>query len=255
MKKMIILACIGMIMTQFPTLVSGQNGESGNGSNLTIGADVVSRYIWRGLNLGGSSPHVQPFIEYEFGESGLAVGAWGSYSLGLGLAGTEADLYVSYTPVDWLNLTISDYFFPADVPFERNDYFNYKKDETGHTFEAMVTLGGTESLPFYGTFAMNIYGADGVNEKGENYNAKYIELGYNTGFGLYDMSAFVGLAPDNPKTDQGGEGWYGESSGIINLGLTVSTTRKLADLSLPVFSSIIFNPEAGNFYLVLGLSF
>jgi hypothetical protein len=255
MKKMMIVACFGMFFNLASYDAISQDDESTSGSNLTIGTDLVSRYVWRGLNLGGSSPHIQPFVEYAFGESGLAVGAWGSYSLGLGMAGTEADLYISYSPVDWLGLTISDYFFPTDAPFERNDYFNYKKNETGHTFEAMITLGGTESFPLYSTFAINFYGADGVNEKGENYNAKYIELGYNKSINDFDMSAFIGVAPDDPKTDQGGEGWYGDSAGIINLGLTVSTTRKLADYSLPVFSSLIFNPEAGNFYIVVGLSF
>lgn len=252
-KKMIILACISMLYSLTPDTVFGQNGEKS--SNLSIGADVVSRYVWRGLNLGGSSPHIQPFIEYEFGETGLAIGAWGSYSVGFGMAGTEADLYLSYTPVDWLNITISDYFFPADMPFERNDYFNYKRDETGHTFEAMITLGGTESFPLYATFAMNIYGADGINDQGENYNAKYIELGYNTTLGDGDITAFLGIAPDDPKTDRGGEGWYGDNAGIINVGATYSRTSKIGNFELPVFSSLIFNPEAGNIYIVLGVSF
>jgi len=250
-KRIITLVCFGIICTLVPINAIGQGAEK----NPTFGADVVSRYIWRGLNLGSASPHIQPFMEYSFGESGLAIGGWASYSIGLGLAGTEADLYLTYAPVDWLSLTVSDYFFPADGAFERNDYFNYKKDETGHTFEAMVTLGGTESFPLYGTFAMNFYGEDGLNEKGERYNAKYIELGYNKSIGANDYSVFMGLAPDNPKTDLGGVGWYGDAAGIINLGLTVSTTRKVAEFTLPVFSSIIFNPEAGNFYLVLGISF
>jgi hypothetical protein len=252
-KKMIIMACLGMMFHLTPITTYGQ--ESENNSNLTIGADIVSRYVWRGLNLGGSSPHVQPFIEYAFGQSGLAIGAWGSYSLGFGMAGTEADLYLSYTPADWLNITVSDYFFPSDVSFERNDYFNYKKDETGHTFEAMVTLGGTDNFPLYATFAMNFYGADGINDQGENYNAKYIELGYNTSIGDMDAGFFIGLAPDDPKTDQGGEGWYGDSAGIINLGLSLAKTYTVADISLPVFSSLIFNPEAGNIFIVFGLSF
>jgi hypothetical protein len=252
-KQMIIIACLSMYSFLTPTATNGQN--NGNSSNFNFGADVVSRYVWRGLNLGGSSPHVQPYIEYEFGQTGLAIGAWGSYSLGFGIAGTEADLYLSYSPSDWFNLTISDYFFPKDVAFERNNYFNYKKDETAHTYEAMITLGGTESFPLYTSFAMNFYGADGINEKGENYNAKYIELGYNTNVGNTDLGMFLGIAPDNPKTDQGGEGWYGDSSGIINLGMNLSKNISIVNHEIPVFSAVIFNPEAGNFFLLFGLSF
>ncbi len=252
-QTMMILTCSCMSFFLVPFTANGQNNDSS--SNLSFGADVVSRYVWRGLNLGGSSPHVQPYIEYEFGQTGLSVGAWGSYSLGFGVAGTEADLYLSYSPTDWLNLTISDYFFPNDVAFERNNYFNYKKGETTHTFEAMITLGGTENFPLYTTFAMNFYGADGINEKGESYNAKYIELGYTTNISDTDLNLFIGMAPDNPKTDMGGEGWYGDSAGIINFGFSLAKNYQIGNITLPAFSSVIFNPEAGNFYLVVGLSF
>ncbi len=253
MKRNLLLLTGICLMSFFPSsiLPAQDNGSS----NFSMGADVVNRYVWRGLNLGGSSPHVQPYMEYAFGESGLAIGAWGSYSLGLGLAGTEADLYISYTPVDWLNVTLNDYFFPVDEPFERNDYFNYKEDETGHTFEAMLTLGGTESIPVYATFAMNIFGDDGVNELGEKYNAKYLELGYNGAFSDFEYSTFVGFALDDPNTDAGGEGWYGDSAGLINLGVTFAKEYTIAEKSLPVFTSLIFNPEAGNIYLVFGVSF
>lgn len=251
-NKTMRMVCAFLIIGATTPPVIGQEGAP---ANFSMGADMVSRYVWRGINLGGSSPAIQPFMEYSFGETGLTVGAWASYSVGLGLAGTEADLFVSYSPVDWLELTITDYFFPTDDPFERNDYFNYDPDETGHTLEAMVTLGGSDDLPFYATFAMNLFGADGVNEKGDNYNAKYIEVGYNGSYREYDFSVFAGFAPDNPNTDEGGEGWYGENPGLINLGITFSKDVKFANTSLPVFSSLIFNPEAGNMYVVIGISF
>jgi len=230
-----------------------QDNEEGS-SNFSFGADLVSRYVWRGLNLGGSSPHIQPFVEYSFGNSGLVIGAWGSYSLSLN-AGAEADLYISYSPTDWLNFTVTDYFFPADQPSERNDYFNYKSDETGHTIEAMITVGGFESLPLYATFAMNLYGRDGTDENGDNYFAKYLELGYSGSTGLVAYSVFAGAALDDPKTELGGSGWYGEKAGLINLGLSLSREFSIAGKAFPVSSSLIFNPEAGNAFIVVGVSF
>jgi hypothetical protein len=253
MKRIILLAagvCL-MFMTPSSHIHAQENGNS----NFSIGADLVSRYVWRGLNLGGATPHIQPFMEYSFGETGLAIGAWGSYGLGVGYAGAEADLYLSYSPVDWLNFTVTDYFFPSDEPFEANDYFNYNSDETGHTIEAMITLGGFESFPLYATFAMNLYGQDGINAEGEKYNAKYLELGYTGAFNEYEFAAFAGLALDNPNTDEGGSGWYGDSAGLINLGITMSKEYKIFEKNLPVSSSLIFNPEAGNIYLVFGISF
>jgi hypothetical protein len=251
MKKSTI--SILLIMVFFP-LVSQPNEPSE--SNLTFGADIVSRYIWRGINLGGPSPHVQPYIEYAAGNSGLAIGFWGSYGLGAGSALTEADLYISYTPVDYLTFTVTDYFFPSDIPFSRDRYFNYKEGETSHTIEGMVSFNGTESFPISVLFAMNLYGADGTDPDGENYFAKYLELGYSTTYRDTGIDVFAGMALDNPDTAQGAEGWYGESAGLINLGITLSKNIRFSEaISVPAFSSLVLNPEAGNIYMVIGLSF
>jgi hypothetical protein len=34
-------------------------------SPIQFGADLVNRYIWRGVNLGGSSPGIQPWLKYK----------------------------------------------------------------------------------------------------------------------------------------------------------------------------------------------
>ena len=46
---------------------------------LSVGTDIVSRYIWRGIDLGGNTPSIQPTLEFSTG--GFAVGFWGAYSL------------------------------------------------------------------------------------------------------------------------------------------------------------------------------
>ena len=79
---------------------------------VTIGADVVSRYVWRGTDYGNAAA-VQPSIETTIGP--VALGAWGSWSISPGPAdasGNECDLYVS-TTVGPVGLTLTDYFFPA----------------------------------------------------------------------------------------------------------------------------------------------
>ena len=47
------------------------------GQTASLGADMVSRYVWRGADFG-ESMSVQPALTLGFG--GLEVGAWGSYS-------------------------------------------------------------------------------------------------------------------------------------------------------------------------------
>lgn len=225
-------------------------------SNFSIGADVVSRYIWRGLNLGGASPHVQPYVEYAFGNSGLAIGAWGSHSLGANGVGAEADLYLTYSFLDMFTIGVTDYFFPSDSAFATDGYFDYDSETTGHTLEAMISFDGTESFPISILFAMNFYGADGVDENGDNYLAKYLEIGYSTTVADTDISIFAGAALDDPDEDAGAAGWYGNSAGVINLGLSISKAIEISDTySLPISSSFIVNPEAESIYLVFGVSF
>ena len=87
-------------------ILSMLNGE------VTIGADVVSRYVWRGTDYGNAAA-VQPSIETTVGP--VTFGAWGSWSISPGPAdasGNECDLYAS-TTVGPVGLTLTDYFFPA----------------------------------------------------------------------------------------------------------------------------------------------
>ena len=79
---------------------------------VTIGADVVSRYVWRGTDFGNAAA-VQPGIETAVGP--VTLGAWGSWSISPGPAdasGNECDLYAS-TTVGPVGLTLTDYFFPV----------------------------------------------------------------------------------------------------------------------------------------------
>jgi hypothetical protein len=95
MKRIFLLAagvCL-MFMTPSSHIHAQENGNS----NFSIGADAVSRYIWRGLNLGGATPHIQPFMEYSFGETGLAIGAWGSYGLVRICRGRSRPLFVLFS--------------------------------------------------------------------------------------------------------------------------------------------------------------
>ncbi len=225
-------------------------------SNFSIGADIVSRYIWRGLDLSGPSPHIQPYLEYSFGETGLTLGTWASHSIGGITTGAEADLYLTYSLAGMFTVGVSDYYFPSDAAFSRDGYFNYHKETTGHTFEAMLSFDGTEKVPLTVLFAMNFYGADGTDENGDAAYAKYLELGYSHTMGTTDVSVFMGAALDDPAEEKGASGWYGNSAGIINLGTKITKTLSINDrISLPLSTSLIFNPEAENIYVVFAISF
>ena len=60
-----------------------------NAQDFSFGADVQSRYVWRGIQFGGEDMSLQPGVEYAAGN--FAVGAWAAYSLG----GDNPDQYDS----------------------------------------------------------------------------------------------------------------------------------------------------------------
>lgn len=220
-------------------------------AKLDISADLVSRYIWRGINLGGSSPSIQPGMEYSIKK--LTLGAWGAYSLSNTLTSQEADLYVNYAVMDHISFMLTDYFFPKEDTL--NNYFNYSKDKTNHLIELAVKLTGSEKFPLSLLIATNVYGADAKTSDGKNQFSTYLELGCDFNVNQTTCNAFLGFTPNNPDKSKGETGFYGTGAGVINLGLTATKEIKFSDsFTLPVNASLITNPQAQNIFLVFGIS-
>ncbi len=99
---------------------------------INVAADIVSRYVWRGLDYG-ASPNIQPTLSLTAG--GFEVGGWGAIST-LGTY-SEVDLYAKYT-ISKFSLGVTDYFFPGDgVPSSDGlKYYNWDNTTTGHSKEA-----------------------------------------------------------------------------------------------------------------------
>ncbi len=242
LKHSLIAFCLLISFTGFS---QEDEGDDASSSNWSIGADVQSRYIWRGINLGGNSASIQPSIEYSSGM--FAIGAWGAYSIGSTQTGQEADLYISISPLDFLSFTVTDYFFPNDG-LGNNNYFDYS-DTTGHVYEAMVSFAGTEKFPISIFVATNFGGAD-QDENGDQSFSTYVEASYGISAGSVDLSIFAGAV----FSDNGG--YYGtDGSGLINLGLGVSKEIKITESwNLPVNAALIFNPDAENIFITFGFS-
>ena len=241
-------ACLLMVLL-FIKPLSAQ--EKTSKSKLNISADLVSRYVWRGLNLGGSSPSIQPDMEFSSGD--FTLGAWGAYSFSNASRSQEADLYFSYTLADVISFTATDYYYPKEDT--NNHYFNYEKDKTNHMFDFSAKFLGTEKLPLTLMVATNLYGADAKKSNGEIQYSTYVELGYNFKLNETGCSAYIGFTPNNPDRSKGETGFYGPSAGVINLGITATREIKITDtFSLPVNASLITNPQAENIFLVFGIS-
>ena len=217
------------------------------------GADIMSRYIWRGLNPGGSSPSIQPTLELTTGS--FTLGSWGAFSISDGLTVQETDLYLSYTLKEAFTITVTDYFLP-DEALTNNNYFEYNPDKTGHILEVSASFNGTEKIPFNLLAAVNIWGADARRANGDLQHSAYLELGYNGSCRNTDYNLFMGFTPNSPDIEKGESGFYGPYAGMINLGITVNRDIAINDkFSLPVSTSFIINPQAENIFLVFGISF
>lgn len=236
--------------------------------DFSLGSDIMNRYVWRGTQFS-TGPSIQPGFELSAGN--FAFGAWGAYSFN-GLDGAETDLYLSYTFMkDMFTATFTDYFFPNEL-IAKNKYFNYDKDVTGHVFEGSLSFNGTEKLPLSLLFAANFYGADAmkviddVNSTDFNQTdgiqySMYLELGYSLQLKETNLDLFAGFTPNNPKKADattgyiGENGFYGETMGFVNIGLTASKEIQISEkFSLPIQTSLITNPMSENIFIVFGFS-
>ncbi len=193
---------------------------------VTLGADIVSRYIWRGLDFG-DSPSIQPTLEYSVGA--LTVGTWGAYPFAGGADINEHDLYASLA-VGPLLLGATDYFFP-----DGGDYFDYGV-EGNHVIEPYLSYAGEFSAMV------------AVNALNDSANSVYVELGFDKAWGSTELSFFLGGTV--AKTD-----WY-ETDGAALLSVGVIATRNVTlteQTSIPLSVSYIVNPNAGQTFLLFSL--
>ena len=211
MRKLFQIAVMATL-TATPTL-----------AEVSLGTDVVNRYVWRGTDFG-NSVSVQPGMSYASGA--VEIGAWSSWAISDGAA-NENDLYVSFAagPV---GITVTDYFFPANSGAGDN-FFEYG-DNGAHIIEVM---GSFESGALSLGAAINVLGSDSEN-------SFWVEAGYGLGeFGGADVGLSVG----------GGNGAYTTDTdpNLVAVGVNVS--------SGDYFGSYIVNPEKETAFMVFGKSF
>lgn len=206
--------------------------EEASGSPISIGADLVSRYVWRGLDYG-ASPSIQPYIKAGFGD--FVLGVWGAYTKNTpDIPGVqEMDLYLNYTIKDLVTVGVIDYFFPDEI--FGYDYYEFRKDSSSHVIEGFATFNGLENLPLTATLGVNLYN--------DSNNSIYLELGYS--FSIIDV--FFGIGNGIYSTDT--------KFGVVNLGVSVSNEIRITEsYGLPVSASLITNPNAKQIHLVFGIS-
>lgn len=202
----------------------------------SLGADVVSRYVWRGTDYGESAS-VQPALAFSRG--GFEVGTWASYAMNPeGSLADEHDMWASFT-AGALTLGVTDYYFPNLGA----GFFNFDGGgEGGHYIEPFLSLEGPASFPltFYaGYFAHN-----------DPDRSVYLNASYPVALEGVDLSIGIGASAVESSL-------YGTAGfGIIEMNLAASKSIPVTDgFSLPLSVAYILNPYAEKSFLVVGLSF
>jgi len=220
--------------------ISTNDTITNEGATLSINADFVSRYLWRGLPLC-SNPSIQPYVSIDY--KGFSIGAWASYGIATPYA--EIDLFLSYSAGNF-TFTLNDYFNEDEPSFTSNNYFDWNESSTFHTLEGAISYEGPESFPISFTAATFFYGYD--QDNGKNLYSTYLELGYNTQIGETPVKLFIGGTPM--------EGYYSDGAAIVNAGVTVSKNILVNDnFEIPVNASFIVNPDNKDVFFVIGFTF
>lgn len=200
----------------------------------SIGADLVSSYLWRGQKLDGAS--IQPTIGLEWG--GLSFSAWGSSGLSSSLG--EVDFTLTYS-VEGLTLGVTDYFCADSF----TGFFDYG-DATPHVAEVNL---GYDFGPFAINWYTNFWGAMGETPDGKNSFSSYFELAAPFSLGGLDWSAALGVSP-------WANDFYGvDGFNVVNCSLTASKDLEIGSATIPAFVQLMANPAANNMFMCLGISF
>ena len=214
--------------------------------SVDVGADFVSRYVWRGTDFGESFS-VQPSLAVRF--SGFEAGTWGSYSLAADAAlSNEVDLWVGYTveteTAGSVTIAVTDYYFPfPGAADEGMDFFNFKNDGGGaHWVEPSLSYSGPAVFP------ITVYA--GIMALNDPENSVYAEISYPFSFERDVEIRFTAGASLMESEFYGTPGFN-----FVNLGLSGTKVMKITDsFSIPLRVAYVLNPNARTNFLVLGVS-
>lgn len=205
---------------------------------VSVGADIVSQYIWRGMQLGSAS--IQPAA--SIGWKGLNLEAFASVGFVDRNDPYEIDFTLSYT-IKGFSVGVTDYWNTAEGDPR---YFHYKQDETGHAFEAFVGYDfGILNVSWQTIFA----GADGVNKSDKRAFSSYFEL--NVPFSLWtcEWNGSLGVVPYATS--------YYDTSGFAVTNVSLRCTKEIPlgrRFKMPIFAEVTANPNAKKFYFVGGIT-
>ena len=243
-KKNVLLVVCALLLGVFSAPLRAQ--KRGDWS-MTVGADAVSHYLWRGMELGG--PSVQPSLYFDYGKDDWAVslGLWGTRSLLANRYGEhygELDLSIE---ASWRNFTLS----LAD--YGEGRYFGPWQE--GHFLDFGLSYTLSENIPvtlsWYSIVNQTFEGSlDGGGFDWAAAFPSYFEVAYDFSLSVVDFSVAAGMFPF-------ASGYYeNDAFGICNLHLSAGHEFEFQHGgTLPMAAQIMYNPVFNEFFWGLSVGY
>lgn len=205
---------------------------------VSLGADVVSKYVWRGFDQG-SGASIQPSLGLAY--KGVSLSAWGSTSI-TSLEPKEFDITLGYN-IGGFGISITDYWWAG----ESGKYGHYKNS---HYFEGALSYHFGEKVPLTVSAAMMFAGAD-KNPEGDQNFSTYFNASYDIAC-PEDITLTPSIGVSTKSYLYTGE----KISGITDISLKAAKEIKVTDsFSIPIFVQATVAPAMDKTYLVFGMAF
>ena len=214
--------------------------------------DLVSKYMWRGMEKGGIS--LQPMAKVSW--EGVYAKLFGSKGFQAGDA-EELDLSLGYEFPFGLNIGVNDYWQTGIEP--RDLYFAYDKATTGHRLEGNIGYSCRYgSIQAYCIF----YGHDTKIDGSQAYST-YVELTVPFRLGGLDWTVKAGLTPmesageaipDYSTLTETHNYFYAEGPACVMAALRATKEIRLrGGITIPVFAELHTNPYLQTAHIMGGV--
>lgn len=208
-------------------------------SNFHLGLALQTKYIYRGMEMmtDEAAPMLFPCVYYS--NSGFYAYVMGGYAINGKYA--MVTLGLSYT-YKWITVALNDYYYPTTTtPIDQ--YFNFKKDATGHWLDAVVTIA-PEKVPLWLTVSNFFYGADKRLDGKQAYST-YAEIGtYYDFLNNNRISLAVGAALN--KSCYNG---YDKNFSVCNVELKYTYNAAIKNFIIPLSVAGIYNPVCNKMHV------
>lgn len=234
--KRILTALLAMMLV-CPVMAAEEVDSTASKVEFTVGADLVSSYVWRGTKVTGIS--FQPTLGISY--KGLSLSCWASSDFKNVV--NEFDWTLFYE-VGGFSVGVTDYFGPY-VDTETPKYFADKS----HILEGTV---GFDFSAVCKKFALSVvWNTNFLNdedEAGKENFSTYIELGYPVHLKPLDLDFALGFTP--------WEGMYSTGFNVVNISVKASKDIHITDrYAMPIFTQLVLNPNTERVAAVFGIGF